>query len=172
MPAPDVPGRGGVTPLSAAAYNGNRPLVELLLKHKADPAARDVSGKAPILYAAARGFAPIVERLLAAGVDVNGRYGHDLTPLSWAAGYAEDVPADDGVGVVTLLLDRGAAIDAADDRGRTALMTATSLGHDEVAALLLHRGAKADLRDKQGKTAADLANSETTRAAPAADHQP
>ena len=160
----NLPGQGGVAPLAAAAYNGDAKLVDLLVGHGADPSARDATGKTALLYAAARGFAPVVKRLLATGIDINARYSNDLTVLMWAAGYADDVPVDDGVGLVTALLDGGAALEAVDDRGRTALMTAAELGHDEVVDLLLRRGAKPDLRDKQGKTAADLAASEALRA--------
>ena len=55
----------------------------------------DKTGKAPIVYAAGLGFTPIVRRLLDAGVDVNARYGNDLTVLMWAAGYAENAGALD-----------------------------------------------------------------------------
>ncbi len=159
----NIAGRGGVTPLSAAAYNGRLKLVDLLLSHGADATLRDGTGKVPILYAAARGFGSVIERLLKTGIDVNATYGNDLTVLMWAAGYANDVPADDGIALVTALLDKGAHIDAVDDRGRTSLMTAAELGHDEIVDLLLARGAKADLRDKSGKAAADLAGSEAVR---------
>ncbi len=82
----------------------------------------------------------------------------------WAAGYANDVPTDDGVALVALLLDKGAAIDARDDRGRTPLMIAAGLGHDEVVDLLLRRGADRVLRDKGGRSAADLAPNDALRA--------
>ena len=154
-----LPGRAGVPPLSAAAYNGDLALVSLLLDHGADPATPDASGKVAVLYAAARGFVPVVTRLLETGIGVNAVYANKLTLLMWAAGYANDVPADDGVKLVSLLLDKGAMIDAKDDRGRTPLMTAAELGHDEVVDLLLQRGAARDEHDGTGKTAADLASS-------------
>jgi ankyrin repeat protein len=124
-----------------------------------------MSGKAPIVYAAGQGFAPIVRRLLDAGVDVNARYGNELTVLMWAAGYSEGAGALDAETVVTLLLERGAAIDAADDRGRTALMIAAEADHAGIVALLLARGADRTRRDKDGKTALDLAASDAVRAA-------
>jgi ankyrin repeat protein len=161
----EAPGRSGVTPLSAAAFNGNDRLVEWLIARGADPKLGDTTGKAPILYAAARGFAPIVRRLLDAGVDANAVYGNDLTVLMWAAGHANDVPEEDGVKTVTLLIERGANLAARDNRGRTALMTAAELGHSAVVKALLTAGADRNARDKEGKSALDLADGETTKAA-------
>ena len=105
-----------------------------------------------------------MRRLLDAGVDVNVRYGNDLTALMWASGYADGAGVLDAVAVVTLLLDRGAAIDSADDRGRTALMTAAELGHGTIVELLLARGADRARADKQGKTARDLTTDAAVRA--------
>jgi uncharacterized protein len=67
--------------------------------------------------------------------------------------------------VIALLLERGATIDAVDNRGRTALMIAAELGDAATVEALLKRGADAGKRDKQGKTALDLATSEPVRTA-------
>ena len=157
-------GRAGVTPLIAAAYTGNLALVDTLLAHKADPAVTDGTGKPAVVYAAARGFTAIVMRLLDSGIDVNAVYRNGLTVLSWAAGYAEDVPAADGAMLVARLLDRGAKPELVDDRGQTALMIASAMDHTEVAELLLAHGADKMAHDANGKTAADLAASEALRA--------
>jgi uncharacterized protein len=125
----------------------------------------DRSGKAAIVYAAARGFSSLMDHLLAAGVDVNARYGNDLTALMWAAGYSNDVPEAEGLATVALLLDKGARIDDSDDRGRTALMIASEAGHTGVVDLLLKRGADPKLKDKSGKNAADLAATEAVKTA-------
>jgi ankyrin repeat protein len=159
----NLAGRGGVTPLAAAAYNGNSEIVGLLLAHHADPDARDRTGKAPIIYAAAKGYVSIVQRLLDAGVDAKERYGNELTALMWAAGYADGTNPVDAARVAGLLLDRGAALDAADNRGRTALMIASEAGHLAIVELLIARGADRTLRDKSGKNAADFAASEAVR---------
>jgi ankyrin repeat protein len=160
----NLPGRSNVSALSAAAFTGNGKIVDLLIGRGADIHWQDSTGKTAIVYAAARGFVPIVESLLAGGVDVNARYGNDLTVLMWASGHANDVPEDDGLRLVQLLLERGAHIDDVDDRGRSALMDAAELDHGAIAEWLVARGAKRDLRDKDGKTAADLALSPRLRA--------
>ena len=160
---PNLPGRSGVTPLAAAAFKGNQEIVELLLASGSEPNGVDATGKAPILYAAALGFSPIVRRLLDAGVDVDTRYGNDLTVLMWAAGYADGAGVQDAESVVTLLIDRGAVIDAADNRGRTALMIATELGHAAIVDLLIDRGADTLAKDKDGKRALDFATNADVR---------
>ena len=76
-------------------------------------------------------------RLLDAGVDPRERYGNDLTALMWAAGHDEGVGAAAVERVVDLLLAHGAALDDADNRGRTALMIAAALGDAAVVDLLL-----------------------------------
>ena len=43
-----------------------------------------------------------------------GAYGNDLTALMWAAGHEDGVGAQDARGVVELLLERGAELDAAE----------------------------------------------------------
>ena len=85
-----------------------------------------------------------------------------------AAGHADDVPEQDGVDLVRSLIEKGARIDAADNRGRTALMIAAEQGHGAIASALIEAGADRTLRDKDGKTAADLASDDATRVALAA----
>jgi ankyrin repeat protein len=162
---PNLPGRAGVTPLSAAAFRGSGRIVEQLIARGADPDVVDATGKAAITYAAARGFAPIVHRLLDAGVDPKLAYGNELTALMWAAGHEDGVGAGAARDVVALLLDAGAAIDAVDNRGRSALMMAAELGHAELVELLVVRGADRTVSDRNGKRALDLAANDSVRAA-------
>jgi ankyrin repeat protein len=131
-----IPGPGGLTPLMAAAFNGNAELVDLFLAKGADPNALETSGKAAIIYAASRGFTNVVARLIDAGADVNRRYEHRLTAAMWAAGYADGAGVDDIKQVLALLIARGAALDARDDRGFSAQEIARDLGHTEIADFL------------------------------------
>ncbi|MBN9246601.1 MAG: ankyrin repeat domain-containing protein [Hyphomicrobium sp.] len=153
----NIPGRTGLTPIAAASFSGNEQIVRLLLDKDADPRKTDATGKAPILYAVARGFPKVVRLLIDHAIDVNARYGNDLTALMWAAGHEDAAGSNDVADVLALLIDHGAHIDDQDNRGRTALMIAASLGHEKAVDVLLASGANKALRDKAGKTAADLA---------------
>ena len=134
---PNLSGRTGLTPLDAAAYNNSEDIAKLLILHGADVDALDSDGKAAIVYAAGRGNASIVAQLLDAGVDVNRGYAHSLTALMWAAGHDASAGMEDVDATITLLLKRGAKVDLRDDRNKTAVDIARSLGYDRVADLLV-----------------------------------
>jgi 26S proteasome non-ATPase regulatory subunit 10 len=51
-----------------------------------------------------------------------------------------------------MLLERGAVVDARDNRGRTSLHTTVFEGNTEVARLLLEHSADVNARNKLGKT--------------------
>ncbi len=155
----------GQTALSAAAYADSAEIAALLLSHGAKADSVDRSGKGVICYAAARGSAQVVGKLIEAGVDANARYRADLTALMWAAGHDNATPAARVVETIKMLLARGAKLDLTDDRGRDALMIASSLNHIDAARALREAGASTDARDKTGKSALDLAPSEDMRAA-------
>jgi ankyrin repeat protein len=160
---PNTPSRRNVSPLIAAAYNGNVRIAEMLIRAGASPELLDATGKAAIVYAAAKGYPRIVAMLLDAGLGVDERYAHGLTALMWAAGHTNDVPVAEGLITVRLLLERGAAPDLVEDRGRSALMIAAERGHAEVVEALLEAGSDDKRRDARGKTAADLAANDAVR---------
>ncbi len=56
--------------------------------------------------------------------------------------------------VMQLLLDRGAAIEAKDHSGLTALLCATYQGHKAIVQLLLDRGAAIEAKDQDGSDGA------------------
>ena len=160
---PNIAGRSGIAPIGAAAYTGNAAVVAILLSKGADPKAVDATGKTAIIYAAGRGYKAVVKQLLDQGIDSNARYGNDLTALIWAAGHSEEVGAADVKETIELLIANSARLNDADDRGRTALMTASELGHTTALETLLKAGADVSLTDKAGKTAADLASDDAIR---------
>jgi ankyrin repeat protein len=154
----------GETALAEAAYAADEADGEWLLKKGAKPDIMDRYGKSPICYAAARGATKLVGLLLDAGVDVNARYGNQLTALMWASGFPDLTPAESAVATVRLLISRGAKLDLVDDRGRSALMIAASLNRFETVKALIAADASRRLRDKAGKSAADLAATDEMRA--------
>ena len=81
----------------------------------------------------------------------------------WAAGHTNDVPVDEGLNTVSLLLGRGASLELTEDRGRTALMIAAERGHAEIVQTLLEAGADGKHKDGGGMTAVDLAANDTVR---------
>ena len=153
----------GLTPLAAAAFNGDEDSFALLLNEGAKPDVMDNSQKSAIVYAAAKGFIGIVRTLLSVGIDVNQRYGNELTVLMWAAGYSNDVPPSDAAQMIRLLLQHEAELNLQDNRGWSAMMTAANMGHSEVVQILIEAGANVHLVARDGQTAANLAS--------AGDHQ-
>jgi len=97
-----------------------------------------------LLAAVARRDIEQVRELLHRGADVNATdKEHNETPLILAAKFAN---AD----VVRLLVGAGAAIDAQDDWGRTAMFYAPI--SSEVFKALIESGADVHTRDKRGDT--------------------
>ena len=150
----------GLTPLASAAFNGDEDSFQLFLDRGADPGVWDNSQKTAIVYAAAKGFINIVESLLDTGININQRYGNDLTVLMWAAGYSNDVPPIDAAKMVQLLLDHKAELDLRDNRGWSAMMIAANMGHSGVVDILIKAGASIHVKSSEGQTAAKLARAE------------
>jgi ankyrin repeat protein len=59
---------------------------------------------------------------------------------------------------VSLLLDVGADVNAADEDGRTALHLASSCGRTDIVRILVQRGADLDAEDARGRTALHLSS--------------
>lgn len=154
---------------TAAGIKGYGEVASLLLERGADPGHRDNDGMTPLLLAAYEGNHDVVELLLEAGADVDETAGPDgnvsaaaaVTPLlaSAAMGHMK---------TVSRLLFWGAAVDAIDCEGRTALCLAAARGSVEVVRALLERGLDENHKDDLGWTPLHAAACEGHRAVCAA----
>lgn len=115
---------GELTPLLAAAKEGNLDCVKVLLSFKAD-----IEGRGKVLRFGADG----------------GTY-RTCTPLCVAAGNGH-------VNVLSCLVENGADVNARTDEDSTPLMEASGDGHIDVVTFLVEHGANIDLQDKNGNTA-------------------
>jgi len=161
-----------ITPLFLAIINDQLPIVQLLLKFKADPNDTQMNGRAVIFNAL--GYTDILKALLDAGANVEVRDETDSsasggpdtfqnrlnrmtnpdlkrTPLLFAAAGESNVVA------VAELLQHGANPNACDGRGNTPLhWAAKSLADEQVFTGLLECKANPNIRNIDGKTPLDL----------------
>ena len=173
-------------------------LIEALLGAGADPnaASRErvrlatqtsplypTEGVTPFLLAAIAADAPLMRLLLAHGAEPGITTAGGSTALMAAAGAA--TYSGQGAGsetdafeAVTLLLDAGADVHAADEAGNTALHGAANRGANSVVELLLAHGARLDAANGRGWLPVTIAQgahrhhralSGDLRAAPGAD---
>lgn len=77
----------GVSPLHSASSSGQLAIVELLLRHSADPNAADPHGMTPLHTAAGNGNRDIIAILLEAGADRTRKSNDGKTPADIARHY-------------------------------------------------------------------------------------
>ena len=117
------------TAMTKAAAEGQKEMVELLLKKGAQIDARDNYNWTPLIYAAQRGRTPIVALLLEKGAQIGATAQQGWTALMWAARFGY-------TGTVRILLEKGAEIGAVNTSGMTALKLAMAYKHGETAELI------------------------------------
>ncbi len=104
----------------------------------------------PLIKAIYDGKLDEARRLLASGADINEANDQGITALMQAAEGTAYMP--NSTPAVAMLLDKGAAVDAVDLKGRTALFLATMEGKDEAMALLIAHKANVNQRSTEGAT--------------------
>lgn len=108
---------------------------------------------ADALYlAAGSGDSQQVAALLDSGVSVNARSSDGSYALNNAA-------VENHIGILSLLLDRGADPNVQNSQGDTPLICATKYagGREETVKILIEAGTNLEIRDQEGKTALDYA---------------
>jgi ankyrin repeat protein len=183
----------GVTPLMAAAINGQTAAVKALIAAGANLTALDIGeGDTPLMYAIQSGHKSTIFALLDAGADPTVTDLGGDNALHRAAVYLDDpdlvhllirlgVPAGNGnkinvtplmyatngrIQTVKILLDAHVLVNVQENYGgHTALMDAAISGQPDIITLLLRAGADPSIKDKTGKTALDWAIQQGQQAA-------
>ena len=164
----DVRNPSGDTPLLAACESEAPDIVQWLLNHGADVNAQGHQRWAPLHNAADYGYRQAFQILLGRNADIHIQTGLGRSPLHVAA--SPHVHRDH-VGIMQLLLDRGANPNARDNDGSTPLHQsswwqkgdwkkgdyASRHGSVEGTRLLLQHGAIIDAEDNEGRTPLQLA---------------
>ncbi|XP_064627531.1 inactive serine/threonine-protein kinase TEX14-like [Lineus longissimus] len=80
----DAKNEDGQTPLFLACLEGHESVIDLLLRHDADPNLRSLNGSTPVHAAAFAGHVRTLEKLIEAGGDLRFHDNEDRLPRDWA----------------------------------------------------------------------------------------
>ncbi|MGH0122561.1 UNVERIFIED_CONTAM: hypothetical protein FKN15_038111 [Acipenser sinensis] len=155
------------TLLHIAASHGQVQVIEYLLSKGAKLDVRDKNGSSPLHRAAERGHAQAVKVLLEAGANIYATDKKSKTPFHLAAqnnhlsivtmlvqeetrnyknqkNFLHLVALKDESSLAQILLKKGAPVDAKDEKKKTSLFHAVSLGFEKTVKVLLEAGAQID----------------------------
>jgi uncharacterized protein len=138
----------GVHGLVLAAQAGSLKVADLLLsQNKTKLEIRTPQDENALMMAALGGHEALVKKLVDKGADVNKT---GWTPLHYAATKGH-------IGIIKVLLEKHAYIDAESPNKSTPLMMACMYGTIGAVQLLLEEGADLNLKNEQNLTALDFA---------------
>jgi ankyrin repeat protein len=151
------------TPLFIASSHGHVEVVRLLLDRGANIHHQNNDGETPLHIAIRKGHVETVRLLLDKGANINHQCKYGGTPLCTASrgghsssprsGIRHDPNIEDQyLGIVRLLLDRGAHVNHQDNIGRSPLSWAVHFNCLEIAQHLLERGANIESQESNGRT--------------------
>ena len=159
VPDPSPTGRLGsgalIEALLAAGADPNAPSRERVRLATQTSPLYPTEGVTPFLLAAIAADVPLMRLLLAHGADTSVTTASGSTALMAAAGaatYAGQGAGSeaDALAAVTLLLEAGVDVHAADEAGNTALHGAANRGANSVVEHLLAHGARLDAANGRG----------------------
>mmetsp|Transcript_14721 Transcript_14721/g.23807 ORF Transcript_14721/g.23807 Transcript_14721/m.23807 type:complete len:897 (-) Transcript_14721:44-2734(-) len=154
----DLASEDGITPLIAAASEGNVECVKLLLEAKADVNAKDKDGTNSLMAASARGHLDVVSALLGAGANVNEQNADGHTALMFAYNGKNQVETlwERYNQFVLEAESKGESKDEVDDNGTGPIIREALNSHSALVELLIKSGADQSLKDKEGHVAKDF----------------
>ena len=115
----------GATAFLRAAESGDVTVMRLLIEHRADPKIKTIDNKTALMLASGVGYS-------------------DGSTFEWSE--------NNTLEAVRLCLELGEDVNAASDKGLTAIHGAAHRGSNPILKLLAEKGARLDTKDKQGRT--------------------
>lgn len=136
----------GKTPLVHAVMNNDIDITQKLLDKKVKLDTKDNEGYAALHIAAKRGYDQLAQLLSDHGADVNMKITQkSMTPLMFAARGGH-------TGTASILIGKGASVNAADSEGKNPLLLACEAGHTDTVSMLMDNGADFNAESREGVT--------------------
>ncbi|QDK46890.1 hypothetical protein DOM22_17880 [Bdellovibrio sp. ZAP7] len=148
---PGVGDSDGITPLMAAAMNGNVKALNLLMQKNANLEQRNKFGDTALALAVSNDQDAAAKTLITAGAKV------DVAVLSENKDTLLITAAKSSEKTTRLILQKNKkVINQTNALGNTALMESIVAGYPKIAKLLVDNGADVTIKNNDGKTALDL----------------
>ena len=138
------------TPLHAAIDGGHLKVVEVLLKHGANPVAANDSQLAPFLLACSQGRLDMIALIV--------NYGESHDAINCRDSYGQSclhrcTQAINSHLLIAYLENKGAKVDAVDNKGQTPLMISIITGSAQGVSALINKQATITIKDMEGNNA-------------------